>query len=517
MITARIKLDEKKRKTILKALSGAIGESAVTDSPAIRYAYSGTSMVLPKAMPDFIVRPRDTEDVRKILSVARRFQAPVTPVSSGTQEPSTYPWFGGIVMDCLAMNKIHDINEGGGYVVIEPGVTIGKLAKTLTPLGLRCTMGSFPPGISALGNYIMTAANSHRSSGIMDDILGLEVVLADGTVVWTGSKAYASAYPAMGWHYHSNNFPNIKNLFMDAGGTLGVVTKGAVRVYRVGEAQAMPVSAFEDYRTALEYMIRLSRANLVQHICCWHWALYSIIDHLGRYGRGAPADVLVYDPWKKPDDRPFILVVPSMAGYKNVIEAQEEAAKRVTVELGGKVYTDECIEIWPGAHKFFADHYRDHLPTDQFMGGFGEGFPMMPMVIADPNRVAGLEEWGLKFLRKSPLKLGLSYYSHGLDQCRSIFLRMTTFLSPESSEKEIEAAKKTRSKYLDEAFKKYGAIPVRYDYGHPLADVIKKTGGHAKAVRAIKYALDPDNIMNPGMSISMYGKPTTNSKKKKGN
>jgi|GEM_PF-435125 len=506
MITKRMKLDDKKRKTILRALAGAVGEANVTGNPAILYGYSGTSMVFPKAVPDFVVRPRGTDDVRKILAVARRYGAPVTPVSSGTQEPSTYPLYGGIVIDCMAMNRIDEVNEGGGYAVIGPGVTIGKLARTLTPLGLRCTMGSFPPGISALGNYIMTAANSHRSSGIMDDILGLEVVLADGSVIQTGSKAFSHTYPSMGWHYSSNTFPNIKNLFIDAGGTLGVVTKGAVRVYRIGEAQAMPVSAFEDYRTALQYMIRLSRANLVQHVCCWHWALYSIIDHLGRYGRGAPADVLVYDPWKKPDDRPFILAVPSMAGCKEVMAASEEAAKRITMELGGKVYTDECIESWPGAYKFFADHYRDHLPTDQFMGGFGEGFPMMPMVIADPNRVAGLEEWGLKYLRKSPLKLGLSYYSHGLDQCRSIFLRMTTFLSPESSKKEIEVASKTRTRYLEEAFKKYGAIPVRYDYGHPPGAVLKKTGGHAKAMKAIKQALDPDNIMNPGMSVSMYGK-----------
>ena len=48
------------------------------------------------------------------------------------------------------------------------------------------------------------------------------MVLADGTLLRTGSKAYSETYPSMGWHYHSNTFPNIKNLFIDAGGTLGV-------------------------------------------------------------------------------------------------------------------------------------------------------------------------------------------------------------------------------------------------------------------------------------------------------
>ncbi|UCD83942.1 MAG: FAD-binding oxidoreductase, partial [Deltaproteobacteria bacterium] len=242
------------------------------------------------------------------------------------------------------------------------------------------------------------------------------------------------------------------------------------------------------------------------HICAWHWILYSIIDHLGQYGRGAPADGLLYDPWKTPDERPYILVVPSMSGYREVMEASERTAKRLTEELGGRVYTDECRERWPGAWKFFADHYRDHQVTNQFMGGFGEGLPLMPMVIADPEGVVQIEHWGLRFLRRSPLKLGLSYYSHSLDQCRSVFLRMTTFVSPESTPKEIKQAGAVRQKYLEHAYKRYGAIAVRYDYGHPPGAVLAKTGGHARILKAIKHSLDPDNILNPGYSISMYGR-----------
>jgi FAD/FMN-containing dehydrogenase len=506
MITKRVKLTESERAKILRALQRIAGPDHATANPAICYGYSGTSMVLPKAMPDFVVRPRDVNDVQKVLALARRLKLPVTPVASGTQEPSTYPWFGGIVLDTMSLNRILELNLGGGYAVVEIGVSVGQLAAALQKHAMRLAMGSFPPGVSVLGNYLMTAANSHRSSGIMDDVLGLEIVLADGTVLQTGSKAFSSTYPSLGWHYPSNTFPNVKNLFLDAGGTLGIVTRGALRFYQMNEAQALPVSAFESYAQALEYMKRLSRGNLVQHVCAWHWALYTIIDHLGRYGRGAPADILLYDPWTKPDDRPYLLVVPSMSGYREVIAASEQAARRITEEVGGRIYTQECQEKWPGAWKFFADHYRDHQPTNQFMGGFGEGFPLMPMVIADPNRVAELERWGLRFLRKSKLRLALSYYSHSLDQCRSVFLRMTTFVSPESTPKEIEQAAATRSKYLEQAFRRYGAIPVRYDYGHPPGEVLNKTGGHAQLLKAIKRALDPDNLLNPGLSISMYGR-----------
>jgi len=506
MITRPVKLSAKQQGTILRRLQQIVGPENATANPAIRYGYSGTSMVIPKVVPDFVVRPRSVEDIQKTLALARKHKIPITPVGSGSQEPSIYPFFGGIVLDTMAMNRILEINTEGAYAVVEMGVTFGQLAEALKKVKMRLTVGSFPTTISVLGNYLMTAANSHRSSGIMDDILGLEVVLADGTVAHTGSKAFATTYPKTGWHYPSNTFPNVKNLFIDAGGTLGIVTKGALRIYQMNEAQVMPISAFDSYRQALEYMKRLSRGNLVQHICAWHWILYSIIDHLGQYGKGAPADGLLYNPWETPDERPYILVVPSMSGYREVMEASEQTAKRLTEELGGRIYTGECQERWPGAWKFFADHYRDHQVTNQFMGGFGEGFPLMPMVIADPEAAVQIEHWGLRFLRRSPLRLGLTYYSHSLDQCRSVFLRMTTFVSPESTPKEIERAGAVRQKYLEHAYKRYGAISVRYDYGHPPGAVLAKTGGHARMLKAIKRSLDPDNILNPGYSISMYGK-----------
>lgn len=507
MITSRFKADKATRAKIIKALQRIVGAERATDNPGILYSYSGTSMAFPKAVPHFVVRPKTTDEVVKVVAVARRYQVPVTPVASGTQEPGTYPWFGGIVLETMAMDKILEVNAEGGYVVIEPGVTIGTLARVLSEKNMRCAMGSFPPGISALGNYLMTAVNSHRSSGPLDDILGLEVVMADGSVVQTGSKAFSNTYPGTGWHSTTNSFPNIKNMFIDAAGTLGVVTAGAVRAYSLGEARTLPVAAFKDYPSALEFMIKAARGNLVQHICCWHWVLYTIIDHLGVYGRGAPVDVLLNDPWAPPDERPYILVVPSIAGFKETVEASEKTYDRLARDLGGRVYTEECKQEWPGAFKFFADHYRDHQPTTQFMGGFGEGIPMMPIVIADPKKVAGLEEWGLRFLRNSDLKMGLAYYSHTIDHGRSIFLRMTPFISAEEEKKDMEKAVSIRKKYMEQAYKRYGAVPIRFEYGEPAGSMLARTGGLKKALRTIKYSLDPENIINSGMSVAMYGRP----------
>ena len=131
-----------------------------------------------------------------------------------------------------------------------------------------------------------------------------------------------------------------------------------------------------------------------------------------------------------------------------------------------------------------------------------------------PQRFVQSEQIGLE-RRKSSLKLGLTYYSHAVDQSRSIFLRMTPFLAPDSTPKEVEEASRVRRRYLEEAYKRYGAVPVRHDYGLKPGETLSKTGGHAKAVKAIKYCLDPENIINPGMSVSIYGRPTARKPSKK--
>lgn len=510
MITRRWKPDKAEKKKVLTALRRAVGRDRVSDNSGVLYSYSGTSMLFPKAMPDFVVRPGSTEEVVKVMGVARRHKVPLTPVASGTQEPGTYPWFGGIVLDTMAMDRILEMNPEGGYAVVQPGVTILKVSAALEEHNLRCAMGSFPTHVSALGNYLMTAVNSHRSAGPLDDVLGLEVVMADGSVIHTGSRALGDVYPGTGWHSPTNGFPNVKNLFIDSCGTLGVVTAGAVRAYSLGEDRTLPIVAFDDYRSALGFMVRSAKMNLVQHVCCWHWVLYTIIDHLGVYGRGAPADVLVRDPWSPPDDRPYVIVAPSIAGFREMVKTAESTALRVAAEHGGRPWTEECQKDWPGAWKFLSDHYKDHKPTNQFMGGYGEGYPVMPIVIADPGKMVELERWGLKFLRDSELKLGLAYYSHVIDQGRSVFLRMTPFISGEADQEEKDKAAGIRQQYLERAYERYGAVPIRFDYGHPPGKFMEKTGELKKTLARIKWALDPDNVVNPGMSINMYGRPPKN-------
>lgn len=500
------RLSIRERENLKKELKKIFGENRVLYETSHLYPYSGTGMLFPKSMPDFVVLPKNVEEIQKLLRLATRKRIGITPVSSSTQEPGTYPFAGGIVVDLMGMDRIIEIDRERGYAVLEAGVRVGHFASELRKYGLRCAVGSFPPSISVVGNYTQVAVNSHRSSGILHDILGLEIILPDGGVMRTGSMAFSFTANTMTWHSWTNSFPDITGLFINSAGTLGIITKAAVRVYEINKKQIMWLGGFNSYQDSVEFMKRVTRANLCQHVCVWHWCLYTIIDHLERFGHGAPSEILVYDPWSPPDDRPYNIVVPTMSGEEEDMEGHEKALRRIAEELGGKDCTDYVKEKFPGAYKFFLDHYLHHIPTNTFMGGYGEGFPMMEITFTDPVRVSELEKWGLRFLRKSLLKVGLAYYSHSVDHTRTVFLRMTPFLVAESSEKEKERAKRIREKYMEVALKKYGGVPIRPPYDEIPGKTLSMTSKYGEVLRRIKKAIDPFNIMNPGYSVMMYGR-----------
>lgn len=501
------KLSKEKIGKVVKELKAAISGDRVRDDEGARLSYAGTTTA-PKIPPDVVVLPRDEEDVRQVLLCANKHKVPVTAVASGSQETSTNPLMGGIVIDTMGMNRILEINTDAAYALVEPGVTIGELAKEVRKHGFRITVGSFPPGLSVVGNYIVTNANTHRTTS-RDDIVSLEVVLADGTIVRTGSKAYSDVYD-IGWHSIYNAYPDLKYLFMDASGTLGVVTKAAIRLYSLNESAPLVAAAFDEYPKSLEFMKRLARANLVQHVCVWHWALYTTINHLQIYRHGGTSDIMVYDPWETPDERPYNLVVPTMSGCKEAMEGSVASVKRIIEELGGRDYTEELKEKFPGAYDFFHEHYCEHTPTTTFMGGYGEAKPVFPIVIVDPASVAGLEKWALRHLRKSTLRLGLSYYSHCLDQNRSVFIRFTPFVPFDATEEEFLEAVETYDEVMEAAFSKYGAVPCRntmhHDFFDPEDSNLNNMAGFGNLLRKIKKAVDPNNILNPGFGITFFGK-----------
>jgi glycolate oxidase len=168
--------------------------------------------------PQWVVKPGNTEEVSAILKLANQFKIPVTTRGGGTGlAGGALPIHGGIVLAMERFDRICYIDERNMQVCVEPGVITEFLQDTLKEKGLFYPPDPSSRGISFIGGNISTNAGGPRAVkyGVVKDyVLNLEVVLADGEIIWTGANTLKN----------STGY-NITQLMVGSEGTLGVVTK----------------------------------------------------------------------------------------------------------------------------------------------------------------------------------------------------------------------------------------------------------------------------------------------------
>ncbi|MCZ8521836.1 MULTISPECIES: FAD-binding oxidoreductase [Paenibacillus] len=199
-------------------------------------------------LPDMVLYPKDKEEVRGIIAYAHRVGCPIVPFGLGTSvEGQVVPVRGGISLDFSLMNRILEIREEDFAVRVEPGVTRVQLNQELKKHGLF-----FPidPGVDAtLGG--MAATNASGCSAVRygmtrDQILGMEAVLADGSIIQTGSLARKSS---AGY--------NLTHLLAGSEGTLAVFTELTLRVYGLPESFLYAKAVFPDLQKACKAANRM--------------------------------------------------------------------------------------------------------------------------------------------------------------------------------------------------------------------------------------------------------------------
>lgn len=191
--------------------------------------------------PDAVVFPETTEEVAAVLAYANRERVPVVPFGAGTSlEGHVIPLHGGISLDLTRMSRILDLSAGDLTATVQPGVTRSRLEAAAGPHGLL-----FPvdPGADAtLGGMAATNASGTttvRYGGMRAHVLALQVVLADGRVVRTGSRA---AKTSAGY--------NLTHLFVGSEGTLGVITELTLRLRPIPEHVVVGRAGFASVEAA---------------------------------------------------------------------------------------------------------------------------------------------------------------------------------------------------------------------------------------------------------------------------
>ena len=352
--------------------------------------------------PDAVVYPQGRDEVVEILRFANEHRVPVVPFGQGSSlEAHTLPVRGGISLDLARMNRILEIRPDDFIVRVQPGLTHKTLNAELADHGLH-----FPvdPGWDAsLGGMAGTNASGTNAVkyGVMrDQVLGLEVVLADGTVMRTGGMAMKSS---AGY--------DLTGLLVGSEGTIGVYTELTLRLYPLPERIVAARAVFPDIEAAgraAVAMIRtgmgIGRVELVDARTIGAVNAYKNTDYtvgptlfleFGGSGAGVEDDVTVARETSAAEGCSLFEVEADAAAREKLWEARHDAALAIqNLYPGmGMMSTDVCVPIsdLPGALRHARDTIESRGLEGAILGHVGDGnyhavFPVNPRDGADEER-----------------------------------------------------------------------------------------------------------------------------------
>ncbi|MBW2102540.1 MAG: FAD-binding protein [Deltaproteobacteria bacterium] len=222
----------------------------------VSYSYDASEH---SARPWCALWPQSTEQVSGVLELACKWEVPVIPRGAGTGlSGMAVPARGGIVLDLTRMNRILRISVEDRLAVVQPGVVYAALEKALAPLGFF-----FPPDpasgmVSTLGGNVATNAGGVKGAKYgttRDYVLGLQVVLPDGRIMRTGSRAMKSV---SGY--------DLTRLFVGSEGTLGVVTEITLKINPRPPVTSTALATFDDLEDAGRAVTQIMNSGIVPSV-----------------------------------------------------------------------------------------------------------------------------------------------------------------------------------------------------------------------------------------------------------
>lgn len=242
-----------------QALASAIGKlgerfgKRLLTSAAVRDQHAHTTTWLKSQPPDAVVLAQDTADIQAVVRICSRYRVPVIAFGAGTSlEGQINAPYGGICIDLRDMNRVLEVHPEDLDCVVQPGVTRKHLNEYLRDQGLF-----FPidPGADAsLGGMASTRAsgtNAVRYGTMRDNVLALKVVRGDGEIVTTATRAKKSS---AGY--------DLTRLFVGAEGTLGIISELTIKLHGIPETIAAAACSFASVRGACEATILAMQAGI---------------------------------------------------------------------------------------------------------------------------------------------------------------------------------------------------------------------------------------------------------------
>jgi D-lactate dehydrogenase (cytochrome) len=443
-------------------LTAAFGNRLVT-SQAVRQQHGHTTTWHHNEPPDAVVFPQSTQDVQQIVRICARHAAPVIAFGTGTSlEGHVNAPFGGISVDVRDMNRVLAVHAEDLDCVIEPGITRKTLNEHLRDQGLF-----FPidPGADAsLGGMTATRAsgtNAVRYGTMKDNVLSLKAVLANGELIKTASRAKKSS---AGY--------DLTRLFVGSEGTLGVITEITLRLAGIPEAIAAGTCPFASVEAACNATIATIQSGIPV-------ARIELLDALQVKACNAYSKLTL-------PEQPMLFL--EFHGSAAGVAEQSERFGEIARELGGGPFewatrAEDRTRLWQARHDaYFAA--RGLRPGTQ---------PVATDVCVPISKLAECVTESQRDIAENRLLAPIAGHVGDGNFHLSLLIDMD---DPD----EVTRAEKFMERLVVRALAMDGTCTGEHGVGQGKLKYLAAEHGNATldVMRAIKGALDPQGIMNPG-------------------
>jgi D-lactate dehydrogenase (cytochrome) len=450
-------------QSLTEALAAALAPDRVLTGEDVLRQHGTDESFHPPAPPDVVVLPLDVEEASRVVRVCAEHGAPIVPFGAGTSlEGHIAALHGGVSVDMSRMDAVLRVSVDDMDVTVQAGVTRSRLDDRLRPEGVF-----FPvdPGADAtIGGMVATGASGTttvRYGAMRENVVSLLVVMADGSIVRTRSRARKSS---AGY--------DLTRLFVGSEGTLGLICEATLRVYPTPEAMAAATCPFPTLEAAVNCVMDVGRLGI-------------------PVARIELADEALIEAINRHDDLDHA-VAPTLFlefhGGRAEVEAQAAEVQEIAREHGAEDFAwaseeRERRRLWRARHRAY-DAARALRPGSQGLTT-DVCVPVSRLAECIVQTQGDIESLGLP----------AGVVGHVGDGN----FHVVVLVDPADAG-EVSRATAFHERLVRRALAMEGTCTGEHGVGYGKAGFLVDEHGPAgvAAMRAVKQALDPANLFNPG-------------------
>jgi len=450
---------------VKEKLISIVTKENFADSKTERLVYSYDATPNFQSMPDAVVSPRNTAEISEILKLCNEYNVPIVPRGSGTNLcAGTCPTEGGVVLLFKHMNNIMEIDEENLTITVQPGVITLDMIHAIEEKGLFYPPDPSSMKISTIGGNINENSGGLRGLkyGVTRDyVIGLEAVLPNGDIIRTGGKL---AKDVAGY--------DLTRLFVGSEGTLGVITEATLKLIPMPETRKTMLALYQDLNAAAKCVSKIIANKIIPTTLEFlDQPTLKVVEDFAQIGLPTNVQAVLLIE----QDGPLEVVERDMEKIAEVCR-QENA---VSIQVAA---TEEEADALRTARRAALSAVARLKPTTILEDATVPRSEIAKMVKA-------INEITEKY------QLTICTFGHAGDGNLH-----PTCATDARNHEEMERVEKAFAEIFEKAIELGGTITGEHGVGAMKAPYLEwklKAEGIA-AMKAIKQAFDPNNIMNPG-------------------